>query len=445
VNGARAAPPSIRARLANALALWSVLWGLAVGVAVWQTVAEEVDELLDDSLRGSAELLAGLVLTVSGPDAPADRYGGQLPAAEVSTFAWQVVAADGRVLMRSALAPRDPWHAVARAGMSDRPGWRIVGLALGREGRMLYAAQSHAERREARTEVAIGSVLASLAVGLLGHLWLRGRVRAELQPLVTLADRLGAARARPDAADDGTTTRVAPLGDAERLELQPVHEAIDALVARLAARAASERAFAAHAAHALRTPLAGIDAQLAVALRESPPALAARLARVRGAAARLQGVVAALLGLFRTGAAPRRTEIDLPRLLARLPADGLDLAVPEGARLSADADLLAAALLNLLDNAQRHGARHVAFTLPAPGVLRLHDDGPGLPEPVREALQAALDSQADEPDAGQRLGLGLVLADRVARAHGGRLRLMPADLGFAVEIDLGAAAALAPG
>ncbi|MCK7498929.1 MAG: hypothetical protein MZW92_56605 [Comamonadaceae bacterium] len=41
-------------------------------------------------------------------------------------------------------------------------------------------------------------------------------------------------------------------------------------------------AFTAHAAHALRTPLAGIDAQLAVALRESPPgAAAAAAARAR--------------------------------------------------------------------------------------------------------------------------------------------------------------------
>ncbi|MBK9362956.1 MAG: hypothetical protein IPM99_18555 [Rubrivivax sp.] len=61
-----------------------------------------------------------------------------------------------------------------------------------------------------------------------------------------------------------------------------MHDAIEALGERLARRVANERAFGAHSAHALRTPLAGIDLQLAVAEREAPPALQPRLARARG-------------------------------------------------------------------------------------------------------------------------------------------------------------------
>jgi len=48
---------------------------------------------------------------------------------------------------------------------------------------------------------------------------------------------------------------------------------------------AAERAFNAHAAHALRTPLAGLDAQIAVALREAPEPLQGRLERIRAGAA----------------------------------------------------------------------------------------------------------------------------------------------------------------
>jgi C4-dicarboxylate-specific signal transduction histidine kinase len=65
----------------------------------------------------------------------------------------------------------------------------------------------------------------------------------------------------------------------------------------------------------------------------------------------------------------------------------------------------------------------------------LDDDGPGVSAERRQALQEALDAQAydDVP------GLGLTLADLVARAHGGRLRLPPpAGRGFAVELSLGA-------
>ena len=160
-----------------------------------------------------------------------------------------------------------------------------------------------------------------------------------------------------------------------------------------------------------------------------------RLQRVRGAAHRLQGVVAALLGLFRAGAGPQRGAVDLAALLARLPTSALQVHADASASLDADADLLAAALVNLLDNAQRHGARQVWLDQPGPNRLRLRDDGPGIDEPRRAALQRALDAQAYE--AGP--GLGLMLADRVARAHGGRLALPATDAGFTVELNLGPA------
>ena len=420
--------PSIRTRLANALAVWAVVWSLAVGAAVWLAAAREVDELLDDGLQSSAELIAAIAVNVDHLPAP-ETSGAALPAAGGATerFAWQVVARDGTVALRSSRAPATPWLATPTAGLSDTSRWRLFGLALAADGRMLYTAQSREQRQEARAEAALSAVLAALAMGLLGHLWLRSRVRRELEPLQTLSDRLQ--RLDFDAAVDSGDRR---LGPAERRELQPVHQAMDALMARLAARMATERAFSAHAAHALRTPLAGIDAQLAVALRECPPALGPRLQRVRDAAARLQGVVAALLGLFRTGSPPARAPVDVARLLARLPVAGLQVQVDSDATVLADADLLTAALLNLLDNALRHGAHRVVVRATAAGTLRLDDDGPGVPPQRRQQLQRALDAQAYDGVT----GLGLMLADRVARAHGGRLWLPAAERGFAVEIDL---------
>ena len=420
--------PSIRSRLANALVAWAVVWGLAVGAAVWLAATREVDELLDDGLRSSAELMAAF--TINAQALPTVGTIGPAPAVAGGAgerFAWQVVTPDGRVALRSSLAPATPWLATPTAGLSDTPRWRLFGLALAADGRMLYTAQSREQRQEARAEAALSAVLAALAMGLLGHLWLRSRVRRELEPLQTLSDRLQ--RLDFDAAVDSGDRR---LGPAERRELQPVHQAMDALMARLAARMATERAFSAHAAHALRTPLAGIDAQLAVALRECPPALGPRLQRVRDAAARLQGVVAALLGLFRTGSPPARAPVDVARLLARLPVAGLQVQVDSDATVLADADLLTAALLNLLDNALRHGAHRVVVRATAAGTLRLDDDGPGVPPQRRQQLQRALDAQAYDGIT----GLGLMLADRVARAHGGRLWLPAAERGFAVEIDL---------
>lgn len=418
--------PSIRSRLAGALTVWSLAWGLAVGAAVWIAATHEVDELLDDALQSSAELMGVLARSPEAHRLPAAAMNQA--GSTVERFAWQVVAHDGKLELRSQRAPDTPWRNTPTAGFGDAEDWRLYGLPLGADGRMLYAAQTREERREARAEVALGAVMAALAVGLLGHVWLRSRVRVELQPLQTLSDRL----AGWDV--DGTNqSATSTLGPAERRELQPVHEALEALAARLVARIASEQAFSAHAAHALRTPLAGIDAQLAVAMRECPPPLQERLQRVRGAASRLQGVVVALLGLFRSGAeAQQRVSIDVAQMLARLPVPALQVHVAPGARLEADADLLAAALLNLVDNAQRHGAANVWFEAPSPHRLRLRDDGPGVTRERLLQLQQALDAQATEGIT----GLGLMLADRVARAHGGRLRLLESAKGFVVEMDL---------
>jgi signal transduction histidine kinase len=336
-----------------------------------------------------------------------------------------VVDASQHVLARSSGAPELALAATATAGFFDALGWRVYGTTLGSDGRTLYVAQTRAERAEAQFEVAMNSVLAALAVSLLVYFWLRARLRHELVPLQHLSQRL----LEHEPLASGAT-----LGPAERSELQPVHSAIDQLGQRLSKRLAQERAFTAHAAHALRTPLAGIDAQLAVSLRECPEALRPRLQRAREAAGRLQRVVAALLTLFRSDGDIERQAVDLERLLRQFPLERVQVEVDAAQPLQADVDLLAAALANLLDNAQRHGASHIQVSTPAPQTLRLDDNGPGVSAERRQALTSALDAQAYDVVP----GLGLTLADLVARAHGGRLRLVePArGRGFAVELGL---------
>ena len=63
----------------------------------------------------------------------------------------------------------------------------------------------------------------------------------------------------------------------------------------------------------------------------------------------------------------------------------------------------------------------------------MSDNGQGVAPERLVALQTALETQAYE---GQ-MGLGLMLADLVARAHGGGVRLWPQAAGFAVELRLG--------
>lgn len=420
--------PSIRSRLTRLLVVVACAWGVAVSLAVWLAVSEEVDELLDETLQASAEVL-GRLLVVGEGAAVVPAVGATEAAAGQEHFAWQLLGPQGGVLLRSARAPAQAFLPLPVLGFADAPsGWRVYGLRLADGVHTLYVAQTRGERREAALEIAGSAIGSALLIALGSAWWLRRRVRRELQPLAALSQSLARYEPLPPAV---------PLDPPTRRELLPVHDAIQALGARLAQRVANERAFSGHAAHALRTPLAGIDMQLAVAEREAPPALQPRLSRVREAAARLSRVVAALLALFRSGAELQIERIDLAALLARLPHEPLRLAVTTEGPVLADVDLLSAALINLIDNALRHGASTLQVSAWLEGGvqrLRVQDDGRGIEEARRKELEQALASQAYEG----RMGLGLMLADLIARAHGGALALPVVAQGFAAEMSLAA-------
>ena len=426
--------PSIAGRLARQLLLISACWALLAGVSVWLVVQEEVDELLDETLQASSQVLGQLL-----------RQSSAMPAEiadndDLSThFAWQLVGADGALLHRSPLAPVNAWK--LPPGFSDwqddgtdGDDWRVHVRPLPTVAGpgWLMVAQTSAERKEVRSRVGLASAVSALLVGGLCMMWMNRRARAELAPLAELSSAL--------AGYDPLDTRQL-LPEQHRQELAGIRAAVLDLGQRLAQRVANERAFSAHAAHALRTPLAGMDAQLAMALREAPPESRARLQRTREAADRLRRVVTALLTLFRTGMSLRWQRLDLNELLSLLPLpDGLALDLPgDDTGIDADPDLLAAALINLIDNAWRHGASQVQLRLhrqPDGGLLlALTDNGEGTADWQRVDLNDALERQQYEG----RMGLGLMMADLVARAHGGDLRLPPVDGGFGVAMRLGPA------
>lgn len=484
---AAAAVPSLRRRLSRFVLLLAAIWIIitTVGLAVW--LHREVNELLDDALVATGEALA--VVLQSGAMTPAaiaaaagDTARLPVPLAaddDDLPFAWQLLDAQGSVLLRSPTAPRErmlvpppPGSGATRASRTATlsnggaaAAWRVRARPLA-QGHWLLVGQQASGRFGATLEVAGGTIGVALLATLLLLAWLRRRLARETQPLADVGEVL----ARYDPLHGA-----APLPPPALEELAPVHEAVQQMGTRLAANAAAERAFSAHAAHALRTPLAGLEAQLAVAQREAPPALQGRLARMRGATTRLSHVVTALLALFRSGGELKRVPVDVEVLLARVPLEGLTVEVvrPGGGSTSAslprpvaDADLLAAALINLLDNALRHGARHVRLQVEEAHIT-LADDGPGVSAErlahLRQALAvdgaAAGGAEAGSGSAGSGgssmpgapdlalTGLGLALADRVARVHGGRLELLAAETGFAVRLwlaDAGPAAVMPP-
>ncbi len=408
-----------------ALVAVSLAWGAAVSVAVWLTVRHEVDELMDTTLQESAEILYGLLQ--AGDGRWLAEGGGALPATpHDERLVWQIVTVDGQVLARSYRAPAAALARAATRGWTDAGDtWRVFALPFASGGRMLYVAQAGAERREARLEVAKFTASSALLVGLLCAVWLRSRVAVELDPITEMS-------ASVDRFEPGDTAAELPMP--RRGELVPMHRAIVDLAHRLSQRIANERAFAAHAAHALRTPLAGMVTQLAVAQRLAGGAVRSHLDQTREAADRLQRVVAALLTMFRSGSEPRLRTAHLRDLLGHVRFGKMQVDVEDNAIVRVDPDLMAAALINLLDNASRLGATRTVVSFHAPTQsIRVTDDGPSMTEAKREELQSAINDQDYE----DHTGLGLMLADLVARAHGGHLYLRPMARGCVVEIHLG--------
>lgn len=426
--------PSLRRELVR-LTTWVALgWLIVLALTVTWAVRHEVDDLLDEALREAAEVMYG-VLTTAPQLADGDASLPQvLPApTHDEKFVWQIVDGKGRVVRRSHKAPGVSLSDMTQAGWFDQgQQWRGYGVPMpGAEPRMLYVAQVAVERNEARYE-AIGTVLlAALTVSLLWALLLRQQVDRSLRPLVQLTRQIKAYDPlRPETAPD----------HGERAETAAISEAVLSLGRSLAHKVRVEQAFSACAAHSLRTPLAGMDAQLALAQREPAGSQPLRLERVRAALTRLTRVVQSLLALFRAGEdwGLELRSCRLSEVLAEIPVQGLAITVEQDVQFSADPNLLTIALVNLLDNAVRFGATHVRVDGSRDSrsvCVRVQDDGVGITTDRWEQVTRALEA----PDGGAGVGLGLRLAAMVAQAHSGRLvlpRPLPDQIGFLVEVWL---------
>ena len=199
-------------------------------------------------------------------------------------------------------------------------------------------------------------------------------------------------------------------------------------------------------AHEIRNPIAAMRLKAENALAAAPDRQPEALRAIVGQIDRLEGLVQSLLALVQpVTLAPQ--EVDLPAWLEerRLAIAGraagkdvrIDVRHAGAAHAVFDPVHLARAVDNLLDNAVRHVARGGVAVLEAaaidgrPLVVRVDDDGPGVPE--------SLQPQLFEPFATGRAdgtGLGLALAREVALAHGGELRHVALHPGTRFELEL---------
>jgi len=192
-----------------------------------------------------------------------------------------------------------------------------------------------------------------------------------------------------------------------------------------------QREFAANVSHQLRTPLTAMILRLdELATLDDPAAAHEEIQATLRVADRLERTVTDLLALARAGDIGRPRDLDLAELADRhgdtwLPVYAeagrplrIDVQRPLPARVSPGG--VAQALDVLLENALTHGkgtTRLSARTVDGRGVLRVEDEGAGVPEPLERAIFDRAVSTAGST------GLGLPLARALVEADGGRLVL----------------------
>jgi two-component system sensor histidine kinase QseC len=234
-----------------------VVW-FATAVFVWFEAQHEVDELLDAHLAQSAALLVVQQNATPEDDEP------MLEAPTLHKYAHRVayqVFDENRLVMHSPNVAHTPMaqhtQGFETLTLADGKSWRIF-AAPGRDRDVqIYVAERVDSRDEILRAVMLGflpPLTIALPLLLMGLWW---NVRSGLQPLQRLRQVL--------LNRDTQTLTPVSLPDTPQ-EVQPMLDALNDLLQRLAQRMQTERRFTADAAHELRTPIAAIRAQAQVAL-----------------------------------------------------------------------------------------------------------------------------------------------------------------------------------
>ncbi len=263
------------------------------------------------------------------------------------------------------------------------------------------------------------------------------------------------------------------------LEVRPLVESLNRLFGLVNAQSESQRRFIADAAHQLRTPLAGLQAQVEAWVQSSQGAQTAvytekaqtagtdtaqgaitlranELIRLRDATRRTSQLATQLLALSRADAQSMgqaaMQSVNLAQLCVDVLEQQLDSATQRGIDLGVEIDhsapmlaaghdwLLHELLTNLCDNAIRYTAQahKVGMAGGAAGqvtliakhhdggfLLQVRDNGAGIPAQEREkVLQRFYRMQGT---GGEGNGLGLAIAQEIAKLHSTQLDLLDAD------------------
>ena len=246
-------------------------------------------------------------------------------------------------------------------------------------------------------------------------------------------------------------TELEPIRRPVPIEARGLVDTLNRLLDRISRRISSKDEFISNAAHQLRNPVAGVLA-LAEAVHNAPNVQAAkqRSAELVQAARETSILTNQLLSFERAGGKELDQSgepLDLKALVEQVVdsfrqqnADTkieISLGLPEAdVRIQGDAVMLQEAILNILTNSVVHGGSRVSkisldlSCARGQAVLSIRDDGVGIP--AKDHVEAV--SRFGQTRGGPGSGLGLPIAARVMKNHGGALRIEDVSSGTMIVL-----------
>ena len=275
-------------------------------------------------------------------------------------------------------------------------------------------------RRRVEREIALrwlGWGVLALALSLLAAYLIVSRLNRPLRALATAAGAIG----------KGKTPE--PLSESGPEEIRTLSHAFNEMSRDLARLDADRALILAGVSHDLRTPLSRL--RLGLEMSGADPQLKDGMT---ADIEEMDRIINQFLDFARTDGGEAPQHVDLASIAAEVAEHyrrhgrsvATDLAsVPE---LPLQTMAMRRVVLNLVDNALRYGEKDVGIAVRADNgsvVLEVSDRGPGIPASEVERLKRPFTRlEAARSDKGGA-GLGLAIVERVARAHGGNLQLLP--------------------
>jgi two-component system sensor histidine kinase CpxA len=296
-----------------------------------------------------------------------------------------------------------------------------------------------------------------LAIVLTGALFCYWLARYLTSPVAKLR------AATRELASGNLSARVAPTLGGRRDELASLAADFDEMAEKIQSLVDSQRRLLGDISHELRSPLARLNVALELARQRSGAEAATALERIQLEAENLNEMIGQLLALTRleSGAEEiRKSEFDLA-LLVFATADDADfeahsrkrsvrLEAAESCTIFGNEQLLRRAIENVVRNAVQYTAegsevevKLECFDKTSMAVITVRDHGAGVPEnALLEIFRPfyRVDDARDREAGG--VGLGLAIAERAVRLHGGKVEAAnAASGGLVVKIMLPSAMA----